>query len=231
MITEENLIALVDGEASEAERAELEAAAAADPELARRIDAHRRLRANLSRAYAPVSQEPAPSSLVDLAIAGPTANVVRLTTKRRSRAFEIGALAACLIGGVLLGTLAMRPGRLVVADAQGLRAAGALSHALDVQLASEAEPNGALRVTMSFRNRTGGYCRLFETPRLAGLACKEGRDWRIALAEAAPAERPDYRMAASPAALAVMSATISGEPLDAAQERAARAQRWRHAPP
>jgi hypothetical protein len=222
------LIAYVDGEASDAESAEIEAAAAADPELARRIDAHRRLRAKLSRSYAPISEEPAPASLVDLAMGGP-ANVVHLPARRRALALEIAALAACLIGGLLLGTFAMRPGRLVVADAQGLRATGTLSHALDVQLASEAEPSGAVRIAMSFRNRAGRYCRLFDAPRLSGLACKEGSDWRIALAEAAPAERSEYRMAASPAALAVMSETISGEPLDAAQERAAREQRWRSA--
>src|SRR5262245_25554745 len=136
MITDERLIAYVDGEASEAERAEIEAAASADPELARRIDAHRRLRAKLARSYAPISEEPAPPSLVGLAMSAPTARVVRLPAKRRSAALEVGALAASLVSGVFLGTMAMRKDQVVVADAQGLRAGGALSHALDVQLAS-----------------------------------------------------------------------------------------------
>jgi hypothetical protein len=229
MIEGEKLIAFVDGEASESERAEIEAAAAADPRLAARIEAHRRLRAELARTYAPIAEESSPQLLVDLA-KGRAPGVVNFAARaRRSFAVQAAVLAACLVGGVLLGLFAAREDRLVVADAQGLRAGRALSRFLDTRLASEAEPTDRMRVGMSFRNRDGDYCRIFELPRLGGLACKTGRIWRIQVAERVQAQDGAYRMAGAeaPGALAAMNAIIQGEPLDAAQERAARSRGWR----
>jgi hypothetical protein len=229
MIEEEKLIAFVDGEASESEQAEIEAAASTDPRLAARIEAHRRLRAQLARAYAPIAEQPSPTLLVDLAERR-AAGVVNFAARaRRSFAVQAAALAACLIGGVFLGLFAAGEGRPVVADPQGLRAGGALSRFLDTRLASEAEPTDTMRVGVSFRNREGDYCRMFELPRLGGLACKTGRVWRIQVAERVQSRRSAYRMAGAegPGALAAMNAIIQGEPLDAAQERAARTRGWR----
>ena len=67
MITAEELIAYADGELDGADRARIEAALAADPALAAKVDKQRALRAKLARAYAPIADEAAPQRLVDVA--------------------------------------------------------------------------------------------------------------------------------------------------------------------
>jgi hypothetical protein len=88
---------------------------------------------------------------------------------------------------------------------------------------------------LSFRNKSGAYCRTFSLPGTdpsSGLACREGTDWRIkALAQSprAAADSGNYRTAASdesPAIRAAVESSIEGEPLDHAGEIAARQAGW-----
>jgi anti-sigma factor RsiW len=65
-VTPEELMALADGELSGEEAARVEAAIAADPVLARRLEAERGLRAALRARLDPVAQEPVPLALTDL---------------------------------------------------------------------------------------------------------------------------------------------------------------------
>ncbi len=65
-VTPEELMALADGELSGEEAARVEAAVAADPALAQRLEAERALRAALRGHLEPVAHEPVPDALTDL---------------------------------------------------------------------------------------------------------------------------------------------------------------------
>ncbi|MDE2137690.1 MAG: hypothetical protein KGJ68_09655 [Gammaproteobacteria bacterium] len=241
--SEETLIAYADGELDAAARAALEAAMAADPQLAQRVARHRALRARVQAAFAPVLEEPLPERLlasVRAAAAGPHAgSVVALQPRARARWSwpEWTAIAASLLAGALLGPPLLRPGAgASLVDTSGGRvvAGGALARALAGQLASSQPAGAPVAIGISFRSRAGAYCRTFslsEAGGFAGLACHEQNAWRIetlARAEPAPAGN-GYRPAASalpPAVAGTVAELIAGEPLDAAAESAARARGW-----
>jgi anti-sigma factor RsiW len=127
-ISDTQVIAYVDDELPEAERAAIEAAATADPALAARIARHAALRGRLSGAFAGALDEPTPDRLVAL-IAGsgaektPSAadNVVDLARVRSLRASPTprprpvwlawGALAACLVVGAVMVQGRLSPDR------------------------------------------------------------------------------------------------------------------------
>ena len=232
-IDDETLMAYADGELSADERAAIERALADDPALRARLDSHHRLRAQLSGAYADVLNEPLPNRLVDAAQATTQrpASVVELNSRREGRARwsmrEWGAMAASLAGGLIIGLGAMNaqaPPIAVTAD--GMSARGALSRALDTQLASDS--SGAVRIGLSFRAQDGAYCRTFELTQreTAGIACREAGGWAVAMT-AAQDQQGEVRMAgASEAVLNAVEAMIDGEPLNAEQEAQAREAGW-----
>lgn len=248
-IDDGRLMAYVDGELDAALAARVEAAIAADPALAERVERHRALRARLGDAYARVLDEPVPERLravLGTASTGAAPQVSSLhlapTSSRRTRprwsAREWTAMAASLLLGVLLARGLPLPQQEASSDSAlvdaAMRARGGLAQALDQALAGE--PAAArVAVGLSFRARDGGYCRSFriaDARPLAGLACRgDGDTWRVTtLAEAGPAAGDGLRQASTalPASvLADVDARIEGDPLDAGQERAARDARWR----
>lgn len=240
---DEVLMAYADDELDAGTRAAVEAAMAADPEIARRIAQHKALRSRLHSAFNEVLDEPVPARLLqvvrnDRAAPGKT-NVVAL---RRHRIQRWGlpqwtAIAASLIVGVIAGRSVLvrsgMSGPIVMKDGQVL-ARGALADALADQLAANQTAAAPVRIGVSFRARSGEYCRTFAMSApgaLAGLACRAGDSWRVrVLARAETGAEPGtYRQAASampPAVVAAVSNMIVGEPLDAPAEAAARARRW-----
>ncbi len=249
-ISDETLMAYVDGELDAAACAALEAALATDPALAGRLARQQALIGQLRAAFDGVLDEPLPPQLLATArTAGNAAAAKRpqpADYRQRSGGsvsnqygfwLRWGALAASLIVGVLAGYIAPRQSADGLATEDGrLIARGALANALSEQLASlPPDETAPLRVGLSFRARSGDYCRTFtligggEQPPHAGLACKEGPDWRVRiLAPAEPTADADYRMAASTLPEAVLRAVddIAASPLDAATERAARDKGW-----
>ena len=222
MTSEERLIAYVDGELGAQDRAAFEAEMAADPELAAQVAAHRRLAESVAGAYAPILEEPVPPRLAPLAGAANDRG-------RRPGLAQWAAMAACLALGVLAGrTLWPQQGPLVTRGG-ALLARGDLDKALTKRLAAD---GGVVRVGLTFKALDGRYCRTFESAadRLAGLACRRDRGWAVQVASAwSPEPAAGYRTAASPtppAVLAAVDATIAGEALDAAAERAARDRGW-----
>ena len=79
-ITDEMLIAYVDGELSEADRTLVASAVAADPALFEKLEQHRRFRARMFGAFAGVLDEPVPERLVE---AARPSKVVSLAERRR----------------------------------------------------------------------------------------------------------------------------------------------------
>jgi hypothetical protein len=249
-ISEETLMAYADGELDAETRASVEAAMQGDPEIAKRVARHRALRAAMRDAFSAVLEEPVPDRLI-AAARGPTVapkdSVVDLSPARKAARQEVSAvpqrwqpaaMAASLLLGLGLGFLAWHGsgGALIQPGAGGgLIASAALAEALSTQLSDDRPAAGVATTGLSFRNKSGGYCRTFSltgTDAIAGLACREGTDWRIkALAQSprAAANSGNFRTAASedsPVIRAAVEGSIEGEPLDHTGEIAARAGSW-----
>jgi hypothetical protein len=224
-ITDEMLMAYVDGELSEAQRMAVDSAVVADPALFEKLERHRRLRARMGGAFAEVLAEPVPERL---AAAATTSTVIPFPARPRAVP-AWAAMAACVAIGLVAGLSVPRLGPAPTIGSD-LRAHGQLATALDKQLASTPVLGAAVRVGLTFRS-ADGYCRTFSERAVAGLACREGGAWRVRMA-VARAARPasDYRTAASetpPQVLEAAQDLMVGEPLDAKAEIAARAKGWR----
>ncbi|MVW64116.1 anti-sigma factor [Massilia sp. NEAU-DD11] len=228
--SDDTLMAYADGELEAAERAAIEQAMRTDPAIAAAVERHRALRADVAAAFAGILDEPVPARL------RPPAPVVSLAVERDKRRRwswpEWGALAATLVVGVLAGRMIPGGGGPAIAgNGNQVLAQGELAAALDRQVGGKAE--GAVKVGVSFAARDGAYCRGFVMGASAGLACREGGQWKIpVLAEAEKEAAGGYRQAGSalpPAVLDAIDARIADKPLDAAGEEAARARGWRPA--
>lgn len=241
---DEVLMAYADDELDTRTRAAVEAAMASDPEIARRIAQHKALRSRVHSAFNKVLDEPVPARLLKVVRSNPSGphknNVVPLHRHRVQRWAwqQWGAIAASLIVGLIAGRLALVrsrvPGPIAMRGGRVL-AAGVLADALSDQLAATQSAADPVRIGVSFRSKSGEYCRSFtlrQAAPLAGLACRAGGDWRVhvlARAESATGGSGTYRQAASPMPPAVIAAVgnlITGEPLDPPAEAAARRQHW-----
>jgi hypothetical protein len=237
---DETLMAYADGELEATTRAAVEAAMAVDPALAQRVAQHRALRSRLCSAFDPVLSEPIPERLLAAARgAAAPAHPARVIPLRRTPAArwswpQLGALAASLLLGALLGAWLLRtPAPLGTRDGT-LLAAGALARALSEQLAGTQPADAPVQIGVSFRSHSGEYCRTFvlrEKQTFAGLACHERDEWRLLALAAGEGQRETagYRPATSalPAAVAsTLDALIAGEPLDAGAEASARQHHW-----
>jgi hypothetical protein len=173
---------------------------------------------------------------------------------RRARAAALGhwtwsqwgaVAASFVLGGLVLHFGTERYSSGAVTERGGLLvAAGALDEALSNQLVSEQAVDSDVRIGVSFRSKGGGYCRTFqlrEKTNLAGLACREGDQWRLdVLARGEPSQdggpgndaHSGFRPAGSALPSSIVQAVdqvIDGEPLDAAAEAHAKMNQW-HAP-
>lgn len=229
-VDDERLMAFADGELSGAERAEVEAALAEDASLREKLAAHQRLRTRLSGAFDGALSEPVPASLLSAAEKPRTAEVVNLADRRVARwsVREWGAMAASVVLGLFVGVGVMSAqAPLMSPSPSGLVARGALADALETQLASDEA--GAVRIGLSFRDTDGRYCRTFDLTDggTAGLACREGDAWNVAMTTGGAGGGEVRQAAASEQILNAVDAVIVGEPLDATSEAQARDAGWR----
>jgi len=238
--SDEMLMAYADGELDLVARAEIEAAMAQDPAIARVVERHRAIAGKLRTAYDSVLEEPVPAGLAALAADPENARVVELAAARGARRLAVGrwqlpawaAIAASVLAGLFVGLLLFRTSSAPYEMTnRGLIARGELAVGLATQLAS-APGRSNVHIGVSFRNRDGDYCRSFtyehQAP-LAGLACRHGEDWKVRVLAEAPSSAGELRTAASMpmAVLQAVDASIAGEPLDAAAEEKARDAGWR----
>ena len=227
-ISDEQLIAWIDGELSPEAAAEVVEAIERDPALAARAAAHRSLAHRMTRAFGPIADETVrlprrePAPVISLA----AARAARAEQARKPQRWAVpGAIAASLLVGVLVGQQTTMVAR--VDDRSGaLALAKPIAQALYQQLSGDAGP---IRVSLSFRSKDGGYCRSFAGKHIDGVACRSDGGWQLRYAAPAtngPGDR--YRMAGDdPAMAAVVSGLIEGDPLDAAAERKARTAGWK----
>ncbi len=234
-ISPERLAAFADGELPEDEMREIEALVAADPDLARKVAAHRALRQRLSAHFEPILKAPLPDHLL-AQLTRPGPQVVDLAKARQQRDsrpgisrwtwFAAPALAASLVLAVML------PGRdsgeTTLVEGRSY-APGPLADALDNQLSAIQPASARMRVLLSFKDGAGTYCRVFSEKAQAGIACRDENGWRLRkLIGGSQAKGGDYRQAGSEdAALMALAQDMAPEgALDAGQEQAAKARGW-----
>ena len=240
--SEETLMAYADDELDAQTRSAVEAAMASDPEIARRIAQHKALRGKLRVAFNNVLDEPTPQRLVEAARGVPAVrregNVIPLRRKNTTRKIwpQWAAVAASLVIGVVIGQALLfrgpTPGPIISHGGQ-LLANGVLARALSDQLAGQTEQT-PVHIGVSFKTRSGAYCRTFtlqEATPLAGLACREHDDWHVqVLAQtASQPENGALRQATSEIPKAVLEAVEDnrvGDAMDARAEAAAREKHW-----
>ncbi len=234
-VTQDMLAAYADGELDAEGQAAVEAAMAADPALARKVEAHRALRATLSAHYAPIAEESVPPALAALLSARAPAGgedgaqVVSLAAARQKRGLAPAlrrwapvagpALAASLVLAIVQPWQTSTP--------QGY-AEGDLAAALDTQLAATQPDDAPTRILLSFAREDGSLCRAWRGGGTGGIACRDRAGWKIeqqfALGAAASGE---FRQAGSENdLLAAAQDMAAGTALDAAGERAARDRGW-----
>jgi len=241
--SEETLMAYADNELDAETRAAVEAAIATDPEVAKKVAQHQALRHRLKLEFDPVLEEPTPQRLLDAAHGAPAVrregNVIPLRRKSPPRRAwpQWASLAASLIVGVLIGRALLgtpsTESPITSRDGQ-LTAHGVLAHALSEQLSSQPANNTPVHIGLTFKSKSGDYCRTFtlhQTITLAGLACHSHDDWDVRVLAQTLATPPtdNYRQASSDIPKSVMQAvddTISGDALDAHAETAARDKNW-----
>jgi hypothetical protein len=230
-IDPETLMAYADGELDPIAAKRVETAIAADPALAEQVEQHRKLAASLRAAFDPVAAAPVPPTVETMLRA--STKIVTLTPRpvRRERPFWIGAVAASLVAGLLAGPLLFPrdPGGVAMQGGTAI-ASGDVAKALATQLASVQTPDAPVRVGVTFRDGAQRWCRTFETGATGGIACAQGKDWRIERLYGGVAQQGGaYRQAGSSAAamMADAQAMMTGDPLDPAAERAARDAGWR----
>lgn len=235
-LDDEILMRRVDGELPPDEAAAVDAAAAADPGTAARLDALRRLR-GLAREAFPATADPRDAALAARILAGAPARTTDWTGWLRSalapRLAPVWAAsaAAAFVLGLAVGQLGGRDEGFALAPDGGIADAG-LVRVLDRRLAAQGPDAAGRAVGLSFRDAEGRWCRTFAAgdEGVAGLACREADGWRLEALAPFAAATGEVRMASAdtPApVLAAVDALIAGETLDAAAEARARDAGWR----
>lgn len=234
-VTPEELAAFADGELSGADEARVAVAVAADPALARQVEAHRALKARLGGHFAPIIDQPVPDRLTQLLSSGggDEPQVIDLIAARERRdakrrlpawGWAGGALAASLVAALVFTVAG--PGGSEKADYAGQQ----LASALDSQLASTQSASAETRILLSFRNEGGEYCRAYSATDGGGIACRDQQGWRVEARSAVTGStQTDFRMASSEADLLAAAQDMAlGPALSAEEEAAASAAGWRN---
>ena len=236
----ETLMAYVDGELPPEDARQVESEIAARPELRAYVDQQLAMRNAFSHSFESILDAPLPCRLLEAAAQQPSL-AWRMRQALQSLTTWHGLMwsgipAAALACGVALGVLITAPGNAdIVFEHGALLAGGTLSKTLSTALSGQPMKTAEAQIGLSFRNKAGRYCRTFATgggAPLAGVACHQDGAWHVA-ALAEPVKEEDagaaYALSGSPMPDAIRTAVrnmISGDPLDAAGERKARAAKW-----
>jgi len=226
-VTDEMLMAFVDGETDAATAAAIERALAADPGLAARAERFRASRALMREAFGDVRREPVPPVLVEAATGGGE-NILAFPSRRTMRfALPLAASVALVFG--IAGYLAGQAGNSA-GDPLGR---GAIAQALAGTKSGESRavalPGGEAQFrTLATYRVEGGLCRTFElagaTVALSGVGCDRGAGWNLDVAVTQAAGGDGLYAPASEAALgsidAYLDALEASAALTAAEEEA-----------
>ncbi len=239
------LAAWVDGELDAGAAAQLEVQLGTHPTAAARVARLQMLNHRLRAAFATELADTVPPALAATARGDHLQTTVHARSGRvlpwpatrptvhgwkRWGGLAAGVLLAVWAGPLLWNAAVTEPELLTQADGR-VMAQGALALSLEHSLAGDREGQPSpVRVLLSFKDRTGQFCRTFSAPAGAGLACREAGRWQVAVLAARPqAQERGLRLAGSDLPATVLDAVehrIAGLALDASQERAARDAGW-----
>ena len=236
-VTEQELAAFADGELTGDDLARVEAAIAADPALANKVEAHRALKAKLGAHFAPVLDQPVPDHLTALLkpkvedAPKATGEVVSFAAERQKRGLTPMVRRWAPIAGPALAA------SLVLVLWQPWQSGGApdgyageqLAGVLDTQLVSDQAADAPTRVLLSFENDAGEYCRAFRDGGTGGIACRDDTGWQLEQQFALDdAQATEFRQAGSEAdLLAAAQAMARDGALDAEAEAKAKERGWK----
>jgi hypothetical protein len=203
MVSDEELMAYMDGELEPADRARIEAAAARDAQLAKRLEQAQRMHALMGQAFPlpPTQEAPSPglAAAIDKLAANPPAPSQKITAfpgrrpTPRPAIARNWALAASVVFAVAGGMFFWNSARedaahLVVENDAGIIAPNnPLFAALEsTPSATTYDTNSAgdsVRPILSFAANDGRFCREFEVrsgeATSVGLACRGDGEWRL----------------------------------------------------
>lgn len=223
-VTREELAAYADGRLEGDHLARVALAIATDAGLRAQVDTHRAMKAKHADRSHPVLTMDAPQRRAQpVHWQSPTAGGRSQKGQDRSH-YRLMPLWAW-IGTPLLVTL------LVLAIIFGARAAGTgyarpdLATVLNGRLATDAVPVGGTRILLSFRDGTGAFCRAFNSPMNAGIACRDSRGWRLQPVIESASSSQSRNLA--DAVIAAARDMAPAGPLSVEAERAALARGWR----
>ena len=225
-VTDEMLMAYVDGELDPAAAEDVRRAAGRDTALTRRADEFRTARQWTKDAFAGIKAEPAPDRLVAAILGNAASNVVPF--RRRTFAKVMLPLAASV--ALLFGVAGYWLGQQQPHTA-GLFADPAIAQALgetrsgETRIVRTAAGEMQLQPLATYKV-DGGHCRSFNLARageaLRGVGCTRGGGWRVEMAVAAPASG-GYAPASADAFAAIdayLDAAGAETPLSAEEESA-----------
>lgn len=206
----------IDGKLSSEEASGIAAKLANDPELAAYVEDQKAVRA---------------------ALTAPSMMRLRRWNERIATSGAAWIPVAAMAAGIALGVLlagSFGIGTDLRGAAGSLVAQGELAQTLSTRLSNE-QHAGNTQIGASFWSKNASFCRSFAMrgnaeSAMAGVACRERGQWRIAIMAAVPPEEISSPLvsAALPASVrGVMENLIVGQTLDAEGERQARSQGWR----
>ncbi|WP_373504253.1 anti-sigma factor [Aestuariivirga sp.] len=242
--TDEELMALADGELGPADARRIAELVAADPELQEKVDMFRLTRDLMRDVRGPLAGEPVPDELrrsIEAMVAaadskaGEPGNVLAFKPKQkapaaapRSWSLPIAASFAAVVAGAvgfMLGQSApSSTGPAFAAVGSPLPAEIGTVLASKASGSEAAIANGKVRVIASVRSKDGTLCREFEVDgasgqSVVGIGCRDGAGWRLDIAVAAPLTQDSFAPASSLSAIDSYLGTIeAGEPLTPEEE-------------
>lgn len=228
IVSDEDLSAFADNELEGDRKAEVAAAIAADPELARTVEQHRALRARLGVHFSPIAEQEVPTRLTDMLQTRD--RVVDLSAARQRKTvrasgirwgwFAAPALAASLALAVFLPRSGETPEGYAPPD---------LSEVLDTQVAATGGQDVETRILLSFQRKNGQFCRAFSSGESSGIACRDNTGWALVEeADGTSSAGSEFRQAGSSLAdlLEQAQQMANGPALNAEAERAAMETDW-----
>ena len=237
-ISEECVIAYVDGQLDGEMLVDFRARLVTEPTLAERVAAHRWMARQIAAAYGPPPKAKHGDALIahfglDNDQVAPISDHQYIPVRRARLKFAaVTALVASLAFVLVAGSVALMSNSAIVGVPQGPRvASGILAASLSDQLSGEP---GRVRIGLSFRTDQG-FCRTFRSDQgVSGIGCRNGERWVVPMASATNSQAhaitgADYRLAGEdfpPSVMAEVDRRIRGDPLSLADELRLRQRHW-----
>lgn len=189
--TPEELMAYADGQLEPEHMKRIERVIAADPDLRSIVEDHQRTRAAARHAIDDMASSPMSPGLARLSVVlSAPGKVVPLRRRLPEMLAWPAAAAACLVAGLVSGSLATTSNDDLIRWQGGPSAGRQLASVLDRSPTGKAAGRGDRQavVVASFKAGDGRFCRQFEIGEGAadGVACRAENAWKIV----ALAQRP-----------------------------------------